>query len=176
MRNKTIEGSKGKCCWCANSQLQWESQPMLQWTHLLSKCVLVSMRYYEGTLSSCFNRSCTCKATIISQVTTVTSVQMGDNTASDGVVSEDITNGLPLDRQPWKIDDKEGNKELIQSSVPERNELQGAIKDDTPVALWTKRRWELVAVKENSDKIQIGTKRKNWLDNRLRRRRNNNTW
>ena len=51
---------------------------------------------------------------IHSQVTT--RVQMGDDTAPDGVVSEDTINGLPLDCQSCETDDDEGNQGLTQRS------------------------------------------------------------
>ena len=77
--------------------------------------------------------------TIHSQVTT--RVQMGDDTASDEVVSEDTINGLPSLCQSF-TDDNEGDQGLSPShgSDPEGNEQQGPTKVATPVALRTRRR------------------------------------
>ena len=80
---------------------------------------------------------------IHSQVTT--RVQMGDDTAPDGEVSEDTINGLPSDCQSCETDDDEGNQGLTQRSGSEGNELQEAITDVTPVALRTRRRQQHAA-------------------------------
>ena len=79
---------------------------------------------------------------IHSQVTT--RVQMGDDTAPDGVVSEDTINGLPSNCQS-STDDDEGDQGLTQGSVSEGNELQAAINDVTPVALRTRGRQQQAA-------------------------------
>ena len=96
-------------------------------------------RYTHGMVwSICLNRSCACKAfpelrsspnsadiselelpctekggdtMIHSQVTT--RVQMGDDTAPDGVVSEDTINGLPSNCQS-PTDDDEGDQGLTE--------------------------------------------------------------
>ncbi len=52
---------------------------------------------------------------IISNSEVTTSVQMGDYTAHDGVVSE--ANGLPSDSTSCETDDYERDQELIQVSV-----------------------------------------------------------
>ena len=70
---------------------------------------------------------------------------MGDDTAPDGVVSEDTINGLPSDCQSYETDDDEGNQGLTQRSGSEGNELQEAITDVTPVALRTRRRQQHAA-------------------------------
>jgi hypothetical protein len=66
---------------------------------------------------------------------------MGDDTASDEVVSEDTINGLPSVCQS-STDDNEGDQGLSPShgSDPEGNEQQGPTKVATPVALRTRRR------------------------------------
>ncbi len=81
-----------------------------------------------------------------SQVTT--RVQMGDDTAPDGVVSEDTTNGLPSECQS-STDDNEGYQGLIpsQGSDSDENEQQGPINVVTPVALRTRRRLQTVPFK-----------------------------
>jgi len=86
--------------------------------------------------------------TIHSQVTT--RVQMGDDTAPDGVVSEDTINGLPSECQS-STDDNEGDQGLIQvpcqGSDSEGNEQQGLINDVTPVALRTRRRLQTAPIR-----------------------------
>ena len=83
---------------------------------------------------------------IHSQVTT--RVQMGDDTAPDGVVSEDTINGLPSECQS-STDDNEGDQGsvLSQASDPEGNEQQGPINDVTPVALRTRRRLQTAPIR-----------------------------
>jgi hypothetical protein len=137
-------------------------------TSATAMCLCVS----RSTWGSIFNRSCACKAfpelrtsinskdipelelprskkggdtTIHSHVTT--RVQMGDDTASDAVVSEDTINGLPSEYQS-STDDNDGDQGLSpsQGSDPEGNEQQGPVKDATPVALRTRRRLQTAAV------------------------------
>jgi hypothetical protein len=81
--------------------------------------------------------ACSEKGDTLIQSPVNTSVQMGDDTAPDEVVSEDTINGLPSYRQSCEADDDEGDQGLIQGLVSEGNKLQGAIKDDTPVPLRT---------------------------------------
>ena len=69
---------------------------------------------------------------------------MGDDTAPDGVVSEDTINGLPSNCQS-STDDDEGDQGLTQGSVSEGNELQAAINDVTLVALRTRGRQQQAA-------------------------------
>ncbi len=74
-----------------------------------------------------------------SQVTT--RVQMGYDTAPDGVVSEDTINRLPPECHSF-TDDNEGDQGLSpsQGSDPVGNEPQGPINYASPVALRTSRR------------------------------------
>jgi hypothetical protein len=81
-----------------------------------------------------------------SQVTT--RVQMGGDTASDGVVSEDTINRLPSECQS-STDNNEGDQGLspCHGSDPEENEQQGSTNDATPVALRTRRRLQTAPIR-----------------------------
>ena len=100
---------------------------------------------------------------IHSQVTT--RVQMGDDSAPDGVVSEDTINGLPSDCQSCETDDDQGNQGLTQRSGSEGYYKKQSLmlhqslfepEGDNNMQLKS----ELMVVKEIFDKIQIGTNRK----------------
>ncbi len=81
-----------------------------------------------------------------------TRVQMGYDTAPDGVVSEDAINGLPSECQSSR-DNNEGDQGLSPSpgSDPEGNEQPGPINDATPVALRTRRRLQTAPTSGNLD-------------------------
>ena len=63
--------------------------------------------------------------------------QMGEDTHSDGIQSEDAT---PASEHLSSVTVEEGSQGLNQSHVPEGNKLQGTIKEATPVALRTRSR------------------------------------
>ena len=100
---------------------------------------------------------------IHSRVTT--RVQMGGDTAPDGVVPEDTINRLPSDCQSCETDDDEGNQGLIQRSGSEETNYKKQslmlhqslfeLEGDNNMQLKS----ELMVVKEIFDKIQI---RMNW--------------
>jgi hypothetical protein len=75
----------------------------------------------------------------------------------EGEESGDTIERLLTYCQSRDTDDNEGSQELNQSSAPEGNEQQGAIKECTPVALRTRScRQQESSTRNNSGKGEFG--------------------
>ena len=73
----------------------------------------------------------------------ITRSQMGEDTPSDGIQSEDTT---PASEHMSSVTVEEGSQGLNQSYVPEGNKPHGTIKEATPVALRTRSRLQTAPI------------------------------